>query len=91
MKITNDEYNFLMLLSSRTKMDCWFTIETDLDGNDFVFDLENSEPLPLHEGIGMLFEGVINEDIENFNTVEHTLWNSICEKVIEEYQKCDQE
>ena len=59
MTLTDQEYNFLMELSARTKMDCWFWIETDDDGNDFVLDLENDEALPLHEGIAQLFDGIL--------------------------------
>ena len=81
MTLTNQEYNFLMELSARTKMDCWFWIETDDDGNDFVLDLENDEALPLHEGIAQLFDGVIEDDINNFNAKELMLWNSINDKI----------
>lgn len=83
MKITNEEYNFLMDLSSRTKMDCWFSIETDPDGNDFVLDLENDEPLSLHEGIAQLFDGVIDEDIDAFSTEESMHWKSLNQKLME--------
>ena len=62
-------------------MDCWFWIETDDDGNDFVLDLENDEALPLHEGIAQLFDGVIEDDINNFNAKELMLWNSINDKI----------
>lgn len=84
MKLTNQEYNFLMDLSARTKMDCWFSIETDADGNDFVFDLENNEALPLYEGIDQLFDGVIEDDINDFNAEELMLWNSLNEKIKQE-------
>ncbi len=30
MTLTDQEYNFLMELSARTKMDCWFWIETEM-------------------------------------------------------------
>ena len=81
MTLTDQEYNFLMELSARTKMDCWFWIETDDDGNDFVLDLENDEVLPLHEGIAQLFDGVIEDDINDFNAEELMLWNSINDKI----------
>ena len=81
MTLTNQEYNFLMELSARTKMDCWFWIETDDDGNDFVLDLENDEALPLHEGLAQLFDGVIEDDINDFNAEELMLWNSINDKI----------
>ena len=81
MTLTNQEYNFLMELSARTKMDCWFWIETDDDGNDFVLDLENDEALPLHEGIAQLFDGVIEDDINDLNAEELMLWNSINDKI----------
>ena len=88
MTLTDQEYNFLMELSARTKMDCWFWIETRQfhfcslgSGNDFVLDLENDEALPLHEGIAQLFDGVIEDDINDFNAEELMLWNSINDKI----------
>ena len=74
MKLTTQEYNFLQDLSARTKMDCWFTLETDENGNDIVYDLENNEYIPLYEGIDQLFDGVLDdeikpEEIEIFNAL----------------------
>ena len=46
-----------------------------------MLDLENDEALPLHEGIAQLFDGVIEDDINDFNAEELMLWNSINDKI----------
>lgn len=43
-KLTNDEYNALTKIADATKMDCWFHI-VELDGIDYVEDLENGRKL----------------------------------------------
>lgn len=58
MKLTNEEYNVLNHITSATKTDCWFWLETDSDGNDYVQDLEEDCDLTLQEGVGQLYEGI---------------------------------
>ena len=84
MTLTDQEYNFLMDLSARTKMDCWFDIETDTEGEDFVLDLENYETMPLHRGIEKLFENLIEDTIDAFESNELMLFNSLKEKIKKE-------
>ena len=58
MKLKDEEYNVLNHITSVTKTDCWFWLETDNDGNDYVCDLEEDCDLTLQEGIGQLYEGI---------------------------------
>ena len=58
MRLTNEEYNVLNHITSVTKTDCWFCLETDKDGNDYVSDLEEDCELTLQEGVGQLYEAV---------------------------------
>ena len=57
-RLTSDEYNALNRLTSATKMDCWFTIQTDSAGNDSVFDLEEGKTLSMKDAVSMVYEGV---------------------------------
>lgn len=58
INLTDEEYNVLNHITSATKTDCWFWLETDNDGNDYVQDLEEDCELTLQEGIGQLYEAV---------------------------------
>lgn len=60
-KLTDAEYNVLNRIARQTKMDCWFYIDTYTSGDDYVFDIENSDILTLHEGISALNEGIVWE------------------------------
>ena len=62
MRLTELEYNTVNLLATRSKMDCWFMLETDKQGNDYVFDLEENKKLALKEGIGIMYEGLTDLD-----------------------------
>lgn len=58
MKLTAEEYNVLVKIADRSKMDCWFLIDQDKDGDDYINDLENGEKLSLEDGIGDLVDGM---------------------------------
>lgn len=81
MKITNQEYNFLMQLSHDTKADCWFNITQDELGQDVVEDIENNETLDLAEGIDLLFDALTDEIIHNFSRTETELFQSLEHKL----------
>ena len=58
MKLTVEQYNALNHITSATKTDCWFSLETDENGNDYVYDLENGCKLDWSEALEQLYEGV---------------------------------
>lgn len=60
MTLSTDEYNALDKIATATKMDCWFLIEQDSYGNDFIHDLENNVNLTLEEGLAQLADGIVN-------------------------------
>ena len=62
-RLTNEEYNVLNKISSKTKMDCWFCIKTDKYGADIIYDLEEDKTLSLYRGILLLCEGLDHIDI----------------------------
>lgn len=65
MILSNDAYNGLNKIASKTKMDCWFWLTTDDDGNDVVEDLENGVILPIEDAVIQLSEGII-EPLEKY-------------------------
>lgn len=56
MKLTTEEYNVLNHITSVTKTDCWFSLKTDKDGNDYVYDLEENCKMTLQKAVGQLYE-----------------------------------
>lgn len=60
-QLTNEEYNVLGLLSSRSKMDCWFDIITKKN-KDYVHDLEYDTILSLKNGISIFNDGLTDLD-----------------------------
>ena len=86
-KLTNEEYNILMLISNKAKMD-WFNIEIDDSDNFYVFDYEENKKLDLKTGILMLNEGLI--DIDNYDLLppQKEIYHDLIRKVLEgEYGK----
>ena len=58
-KLTYEEYTVLNRIARQTKMDCWFYLATDCEGDDFVFDIEEDKQIPLRLGISQLNEGIV--------------------------------
>jgi hypothetical protein len=75
MILTAGQYGVLSKIARRTKMECWFSIQ-QLDGQDYVYDLEECICLELSEGIGYLMEGLdCPENVEScdLNWIEKTV------------------
>jgi hypothetical protein len=75
MILTAGQYNVLSKIARRTKMDCWFSVK-QLDGQDYVYDLEECICLELSEGVGYLMEGLdCPENVEScrLNWIEKTV------------------
>ena len=64
--LTSEEYNVLNKIATKTKADCWFVLEQDEYGTDYVHDLEENENLSLVDGVSMLMEAIDCE--ENFQS-----------------------
>lgn len=58
INLTNEEYNVLNHITSATKTDCWFSLETDKDGYDCVYDLENGWTVKLATALEWLYADV---------------------------------
>ena len=73
--LSTAQYAVLNKIARRTKMDCWFCIK-QLDGQDYVYDLEECICLELPEGVGYLMEGLdCPENVEScgLNWIEKTV------------------
>lgn len=82
--LTSEEYNVLNKIATKTKTDCWFTLEQDSNGTDFVYDLEEGKQLSLEVGVDMLMEAI--EDPENYEScqltsVENVVLNNLLVKL----------
>ena len=58
MVLTANEYNALNKIASATKMDCWFCLANDADG-DYVYDLETGQRLEMRDGFAQLEDGMV--------------------------------
>lgn len=81
MILTAGQYGVLNKIARRTKMDCWFSIK-QLDGQDYVYDLEECICLELPEGVGYLMEGLdCSENVEScdLNWIEKSVLRELCD------------
>lgn len=60
--LTDAEYNVLNKIADRTGMDCWFLIKQDKHGIDYVWDCEEYKRMCLRTGVGMLAEGIYDQE-----------------------------
>ena len=70
MKLTVSEYNVLNKIADKTKMDCWFWLFQDKNGDDKVKDLEQGKVLSLKRGVSQLNEGIVSYDLCGMNVEE---------------------
>ena len=56
IKLTNQERNALDRITSKTKTDCWFSLTTDKQGYDCVYDLEKGYKITLRYACRLLYE-----------------------------------
>ena len=59
IKLTSNEYNLLNDITRQTKTDCWFCLDVDKDGFDYVRDLESGDELTLQVAVSQLNEAII--------------------------------
>ena len=77
--LTTEQYNALDKIARRTKMDCWFAIEQDPSGYDYVFDLEENKRIDLDVGVEQLLEGLDCPDNIEICDLDWTEQSAICE------------
>lgn len=77
-RLTDEEYNVLQKISSKTHMDCWFWLEETEDGKDYVRNLEDESQMTLFDGVLDLTEGIVSYELcdltdEEISTFEELL------------------
>ena len=85
MRLTELEYDTLDFLATRSRMDCWFMLKTDKQGNDYVFDLEENKKLSLKDGVAMMYEGLT--DLDDYNLYDGQ--KEILENLFRRLQICE--
>lgn len=62
MTLSKEQYEIIDKIATKTKCDCWFSIQQDDDGNDYVFDLEENKKISLYAGVLDLYDAVKFDD-----------------------------
>lgn len=60
MVLTNNQYDGLNKIATKSKMDCWFWIRQKHNGKDYVFDLEENRKISWKTALTQLSEGIVN-------------------------------
>jgi len=90
-KLTADEWNLLVDLTTYNHMDCWFelrdaSVEDSGFECDYVRDTEEEVDMNLHDAIEQVAEGLFYEDLVRFKN-GYWIWNGLMEKFgLDEYK-----
>jgi esterase/lipase len=72
MKLTEQEINVLNKITKNSKMDYWFDLRFDKNGNAYVYDLEVGGKLTIKRAISDILDGLV-EDCDYLDTKEERL------------------
>ena len=81
-KLSNEEFNVLNKISSKSKMDCWFYLKEKDQFTDIVYDCENNKELSLYEGISMLDSGITSLEDYNLSQQELKVYFSLVSRLV---------
>ena len=56
--LTDYEYKVLSKVARKTGSDCWFVINQDCHGTDYIYDWEESKRMCLKTGVGILADSI---------------------------------
>ena len=57
-RLTREEYDIVDLLATRSRIDSWFEIKTDGNGDDYIYDRADKMKHSLKTGIMLLYQGL---------------------------------
>lgn len=80
-KLTDLEWTVLDKIATKSKMNCWFVLETDENGVDFVYDREENSRINLVDGISMLNEGITSLDDYELTFAEKTVYENLLQRL----------
>ena len=76
-RLTADEWNFLLELTTYNHMDSWCEIR-ELADKDVVYDLENDKFISIRDALIDISEGIVYDDI--IMLMGEEIWKGLCEK-----------
>ena len=80
-KLTDDEYNVLQRISSKTHMDEWFWLEESEDEKDYVRNLDDESQMTLFDGILELTEGIVSYELCDLSDGEINVFEDLLKKL----------
>lgn len=80
-KLTDDEYNVLQKISSKTHMDEWFWLEESDDGMDYVRNLDDESHITLFDGVLVLTEGIVSYELCDLSDEEIEAFEGLLTKL----------
>lgn len=58
MQLTNKQFDLLCHIANKSGMDCWFCLDCNKHGDNFVYDLDSRKKISLRRGVHDLLEGI---------------------------------
>lgn len=81
-KLSDDEWDILNKIASKSKMDCWFLLKEKSPYIDVVYDLENEEELTLYDGISILDSGITDLKDYDLNDSEQKIYFALISRLL---------
>lgn len=83
-KLSDQEWDVLDKIATKSKMDCWFCLQEAENGNHYVEDLEENKKLSLAEGICQLDSGFTSPEDYDLTKEEFECYQALVRKVANE-------
>lgn len=86
INLTIAEITALNRIANRTKMNCWFSLSTDREGYDCVYNLERRRHITLRYGVKLLREGIERfspDELVHFgiSMLEQKIFENLCKRL----------
>lgn len=81
-KLTDGEWNLLIIWSGYSKLDTWFDLRQSADHkSDYVYDRDGRRNISLHQGLVDFTDGIY-VDIEGWHVTDRQIrtWNNLMDK-----------
>lgn len=80
-KLNDEEYRILLKIARNTKMNCWFHLSIDKNGECFVFDLEDKGIYTIREALLELVEEIVNYELCDLTDEEIQVFEGLLTKL----------
>lgn len=80
-ELNDEEYRILLKIARNTKMNCWFHLSTDKNGEYFVFDLEDKGIYTIREALLELVEGIVSYELCGLTNDEISVFEGLLTKL----------